>query len=97
VLAANVWYWGGVTQVIATRSDGSFIVYTENPSIQSKCLYDRVNFLASDMGTERTKAALAMAMTALKTGREFGVVMDIQTEGQVCKVSQTTSQGAGIR
>ncbi len=50
------------------------------------------------MGVERTKAALSLAMTALVSGKQFGVVVDLPpTPGAVCSASSTSTQGAGIK
>jgi len=95
--AANSWYWGAVTQVQTYQPDGSFQIYINNTSITSVCSAARVNFEVVDMGAERTRAAMSMAMTALVSGKEFGVVVDLPTSGQICKASATASQGAGIR
>jgi len=71
--ATNAWYYGKVTEVIAYGPDGSFMVYINNTDLLGKCLYDRVNIIVSDMGIDRTKAALPMAMTALVSDRTYGI------------------------
>lgn len=95
--AANAWYFGSVTQVITHQDDGSFIVYLDNQTIKDTCLYKRVNFTVANMGLERTKVAMSMAMTALVSGKQFGVVVDLPTQGSICSVPSSSSQGAGIK
>jgi len=70
---------------------------TDNPNILTVCAYKRVNFNAVDMGAERTKAALSMAMSAFISGKQFGVVVDLPTQGAVCTASPSSTQGAGIK
>ena len=94
--AVNKWYWGQVTQIITHRDDGSFIVYVDHPVLLADCLHKRVNVSVDELGAERTKAALSMALAAFAANKRFGVVVDIVTSGEVCVVSNTT-QGAGIR
>lgn len=96
--AVNAWYYGKVNQIITSGSDGSFIIYTDNISIKNTCIHNRVNFRVSDMGVERTKAALTMALTAFTSNKEWAVVIDLPVEPEsVCYASSTASQGAGIR
>ena len=95
--ANNSWYYGTPTDISTLSSDGSFMIYTDNPTIVDDCQYSRVSFLVTDMGVERTKAALTMALAAITSGREFGVVIDIQATGGLCVASASASQGAGIR
>lgn len=95
--AANTWYWGKVNNIVTLHQDGSFIVQLENDDIESGCLYSRVQFMVPDMGAERTKAALSLAMTAFAADKEWGVVIDMPVALDVCRASPTASQGAGIR
>ncbi|MEM9384816.1 MAG: hypothetical protein AAGA68_07125 [Pseudomonadota bacterium] len=95
--ATNRWFYGPVTQVITLHDDGSFFVYIDNVDIKSSCDYDRVSFEVSDMGAERTKAALSMALSAFAADRQFGVVIDFPPSGTACKASSTATQGAGIK
>ena len=95
--AGNAWYWGQITQVITSEPDGSFIVYIDNADLLSTCAYDRVNFLVSDMGPERTKAALSMVLMAFAAGKEYGVVVNLPPAGNECFASRTATQGAGVR
>ena len=95
--AANSWYWGQVIKVITSESDGSFTVHIDNADLLSTCAYGRVKFLVSDMGSERTKAALSMALMAFAAGKEYGVVVDLPPVGNECFASRTTTQGAGVR
>ena len=97
VHAVNTWYFGTVTQVITYQDDGSFMVYLDNQEIKNTCAYKRVNFTVTNMGAERTKAALSMAMTALVGGKQYGVVVDLPPQGSVCSVPSSSSQGAGIK
>lgn len=97
-LASNGWYYGKVTQIQTLTADGSFIVYIDNAEIISNCQYGRVRFMVADMGLERTKAALSMALAAFSMGKEFGVVVDIdESTDSVCFASKTAGQGAGIK
>lgn len=95
--AANDWYYGQVTNVTTLSNDGSFMVYLDNASIKNTCAYDRVNFRVRDMGSERTKAALAMALLAYSTGKQYGIVVDLPAVGLACYASKTTAQGAAIQ
>jgi len=95
--AANTWYWGKVNNIITLHEDGSFIVKLENDDIESGCLYSRVQFMVPDMGSERTKAAFSLAMTAFAADKEWGVVINMPIDLDVCRASSTASQGAGIR
>ncbi|WP_036179919.1 hypothetical protein [Marinomonas sp. MED121] len=97
VYAGNAWYFGKVTKIYTLGSDGSFQISVNNSSLLSNCLYERVNFSVTNMGAERTKAALSMAMTAFASGKEWGVVVDIANSGEICEASSTASQGAGVR
>lgn len=97
-VAGNAWYWGQISSIRTTGADGSFELNLENDNIKRGCKWDRVYFRVEDMGVERTKAALSLALTAFTSEKEWGVVIDIprNTEG-VCDASSTASQGAGIR
>lgn len=96
--ADEAWYWGHVQQVHAYSSDGSFIVYLDNPDIASGCEYGRVYFRVSDMGVDRTEAALSMALTALETGNQWGVVVELpMVPESTCYAFSPTPEGAGIR
>ncbi|AKE51277.1 hypothetical protein [Kangiella geojedonensis] len=96
--ATNAWYWGEVTQVMTFTDDGSFFVTIDNGDIATNCNYSRIRFTVTDMGSERTKAALSMALTALTAGKQFGVVVDLdQTTSSNCYASSTSSQGAAIK
>lgn len=95
--AGNAWYWGKVTLIETLNPDGSFLVYLDNASIKNVCLHDRVQFNVSEMGAERTQAAMTMALTAFISGREWGVVLDLPATEEVCHASPTATQGAGIR
>lgn len=95
--AQNAWYWGNVTQIITIEDDGSFLVYVDNATLKSTCRHQRVSFKVSDMGAERTKAALSMALTAFSSGKRYGVVVDLPADNEVCSVPASASQGAGIR
>ena len=95
--AANSWYWGEVTEIITSTSDGSFIIYINNTTLQATCANARVNFNVSDMGVERTRAALAMALAAYTADKQWGVVVNLPSPGSVCTASPTSTQGAGIR
>ena len=96
VMASNQWYQGHVTNIITYKNDGSFEVQIDNSTINNTCLYSRVDFLVDDMGLERTKAALSMAMASFLTGKLFGVVVDLPSPGQICHASPTASQGTSI-
>ncbi|MFT5083883.1 MAG: hypothetical protein ACI9Y1_001935 [Lentisphaeria bacterium] len=94
----NAWYWGDVTQIQTLSADGSFRVYSDNANIAETCSNKRVDFRVGDMGTERTKAALSLAMTAFVSGKEYGLVIDLPAaQGAICVASATATQGAGIR
>jgi len=93
----NAWYWGKITKLITTGPDGSFEVTLENDGVKTYCLHDKVFFKVSEMGAERTKAALSMALTAFTADKDWGVVIDLPTVEQECLASATASQGAGIR
>ena len=93
--AINTWYRGPVIRVVVDRDDGSFFVQSGNPTIESTCAYKRIYFRVSDMGAERTKAALSMAMTALVTGRDFGIVVDLPAAGERC-FAAAGGQGADL-
>lgn len=96
--AVNNWCWGKVTLIQTLQSDGSFIIHVDNPGIKNIYQYDRVFFQVSDMGAERTKAALSMALTVLTAGKTWGVVIDLPTTPEsTCYTSATASQGAGIQ
>ena len=95
--AANAWYWGKVISIYTVNSDGSFQVVLDNESIKNFCVYDRVDFKVADMGGERTKAALSMALAAFASGKVWGVVVDLPASEQRCIASPTASQGAGIQ
>lgn len=95
--ADNQWYWGAATKIITEGTDGSFIVYVDNPTLRNTCAYARVRVSVANLGPERTKAAMALALSALHTGREFGVVVDLPSPGSVCEVPSSSNQGAGIR
>lgn len=95
--AANSWYWGEVNRVLTLGSDGSFLIYIDNSTIVENCAHERIVFQVSDMGSERTKAALTMAMTAFVSGKLYGVVVDLPSAGNVCYASATSTQGAGLR
>lgn len=95
--AGNSWHWGKVSKIQTLDSDGSFLLYTDNSEINQTCAYDRVEFRVTDMGIDRTKAALSMAMTAMVSGVEYGVVVDLPSSGEICYASPTSTQGAGIR
>jgi len=98
VFAVNTWYHGKVKNIITSGSDGSFIIYTDNTTLNSICIYDRVYFRVSDMGQERTKVALTMALTAFTANKDWGVVVDLPVEPEsICYASSSASQGAGIR
>lgn len=97
VFAGNAWYWGKVTSIQTLTADGSFHIYIENQSIKDFCQYNRVDFMVADMGVERTKAALSMALAAFSSSKEWGVVVHLPTSEAVCRASATASQGAGIR
>lgn len=97
VYSDNHWYWGEISRISTLGDDGSFEIYLDNQDIVSRCLYDRVYFKASDMGLERTKAALSMALSAFVAGKSWGVVIDLPETEQACYASPTASQGAGIK
>ena len=94
--AGNAWYKGKVRSLLTSESDGSFMVYYDNSIIDDTCASKRVLFTVNNMGLERTKLAYAMALTALTTGKEYGLVIDIPSQGSVCYASISVSQGAGI-
>lgn len=94
--AGNAWYWGKVTKIQTLHSDGSFLAYVDNDAIKANCKYDRVEFLVSDMGLERTKLAYSMALTSISTGNKWGVVLDMPASEDICRVPASASQGAGI-
>ena len=97
-MAANKWYYGKVTQIQTSTSDGSFMVYVENNDIAEICAYSRVYFLVSNMGAERTRLAFSLALAAYSSDKRWGVVIDMpETAGSTCLASATASQGAGIR
>ena len=96
----NDWYWGNLSRVMTYKADGSFMVYSDNADVMAECAHDRVEFHVQALGAERVKLAHGMALTALASGMEFGLVMDLATShtpGDPCKVSPTTSQGASVR
>lgn len=95
--AANQWYWGNLKSIESLGSDGSFLVYMENATIKQACSIDQIQFKVSDMGAERTKVALSMALTAFSSNKEWGVVIDLPSVESVCYASATTSTGAGIK
>lgn len=95
--AENAWYWGEVTQLNTLGPDGSFEVRINHPDLISICTYNNVRFKAADMGSERTKAALSMALAAFMGGKKFGVVLDLPSSAMICEASPTASQGAGIK
>jgi hypothetical protein len=95
--AANHWYWGTVTRINTYETDGSFEIYIDNPDIQSMCDYGLVYFEVSNMGADRTRAALSLAVTAFTSGKDWGVVVDLPSSPGPCYASSTASQGAGIR
>ncbi len=95
-MAANQWYNGPVSTVLTSGPDGSFYAYVDNADIISTCAYKRVLFRVEDMGVERTKAALALAMASIMTGKNWGVVLDMPPVGQVCYASATSTQGAAL-
>ncbi len=95
--AGNAWYWGNITRINTNGSDGSFEIYIDNPTIQNVCQDQLVFFKVNNMGLERTKSALSLALSALMGGKEWGVVVDLPSSGGQCYASSTASQGAGIR
>ena len=95
--ASDAWYWGNVTRIITNGSDGSFEILIDNPTIQSVCQNQIVFFKVNDMGLERTKNALSLALSAFMAGKEWGVVVDLPLTDGPCYASSTASQGAGIR
>ncbi|WP_444996217.1 hypothetical protein [Aliikangiella sp. IMCC44359] len=97
VQAGNAWYWGKVIQINTSGNDGSFEILIDNPNIENFCSDKLVFFKASNMGAERTKAALSLAVAAFMGGKEWGVVVDLPSSVNRCDASPTASQGAGIR
>jgi len=97
VQAGNSWYWGKVLSVNTAGADGSFEIFLDNPSIKTNCLHDRVYFKVVDMGAERTKVALSMALSAFVSEKQWGVVIDLPASEGTCSASSTASQGSGIR
>lgn len=97
VQAGNAWYWGNITRINTNGADGSFEIYLDNPTLQATCQDQLVFFKVSDMGLERTKHALSLALSAYMVGKEWGVVINLPTSGSQCYASSTASQGAGIR
>ena len=96
--ASNAWYWGKVKKIQTLSSDGSFLIYLENNTLNATCRDDRVEFHVADMGAERTRSALTMALAAFTAGKDWGVVIDLPTTpDSICYASTTASQGAGIR
>ncbi len=87
IFSANAWYNGKISKIETINADGSFIIYMDNTDINSNCTNDYVEWRVTDMGTERTKAGLSMALTALTTGMTFGVVVDIPGSAPNCKVA----------
>ena len=96
-LAGNEWYWGKGTSIKTSGADGSFEVELDNQKIKDFCKWNRVYFKVSDMGAERTKAALSLALTAFTANKEWGVVVNLPSVEDVCKASSSASQGAGIK
>ena len=95
--AGNAWYWGKVTKIITFQSDGSFMAYIENSNVHNICENKRVRFMVSNLGLERTKAAMSMALSAFHSNKNFGVVLDLPSSpNSVCEVPASASQGAGI-
>lgn len=95
--AQNAWYWGKVSQIITLGDDGSFLVYLNNSTLKSTCRHERVRFEVSNMGAERTRAALSLALTAFSSGKTYGVVVDLPAANEICSVPAGANQGAGIR
>ncbi|MEM7363450.1 MAG: hypothetical protein AAF525_05465 [Pseudomonadota bacterium] len=97
-IAANAWYFGTATRVM-TKQNGNFFVYIDNPTIKAECAFDRVEFHRSDLGDERVEMAFSMALSAVVSGLEFGLVLDLSdhTTDTTCRVPANTAQGATIR
>ncbi len=95
--AGNAWYWGGITSIRTSGADGSFEVDMNNSDVKSFCKWDRVYFRVADMGAERTKVALSMALTAFTASKNWGVVIDLSSTEEICYASPTASQGSGIK
>ena len=97
-MAVNKWYYGKVTQIQTSTSDGSFMVYIENNQIGEICNYSRVFFTVGSMGVERTRLAFSLALAAYSGDKNWGVVVDLPTTpDSTCYASATASQGAGIK
>jgi hypothetical protein len=95
--AVNAWYWGKATQILTYGADGSFIVYVDNTDIGDVCFGSRINVLVENLGAERTKAAMSIALSAFHSGKSIGVVLDLPTTPDtVCEVPASSSQGVGI-
>ena len=107
VYAVNATYSGTVTQIVTANTsaivggDGSFYIYVDNPDLISQCPHQRVLVRVSDMGEERSKIILALALTALTTGNELGLVVNFDDLTNVyaneCIVAPTTSLGASLK
>jgi len=96
--AVNTWYWGKVTQILTTNNDGSYYVFVNNPNLISGCIHARVHYRTSDIGIETMKASMALALSALHSGKDFGVVVDMPaTSSEICFAAGNSSQNSGIR
>lgn len=77
--SAPQWYKGKVTRIWQYNSEGEFIITLE-PSLNF-CTHKYAYFTESKFGAERLDSALSIALSALHSEAELGVVIDPDERG----------------
>lgn len=78
-LAAPQWYKGKVTRIWQYNGAGDFIITLE-PALDF-CTHKYAYFTESKFGAERLDSALSIALSALHTETELGVVINLDERG----------------
>lgn len=76
--AENNWYFGEVSSVILDDPSGGFAIALENEDVRTLCKDDLIYARSSNLGEERLKAALSMALTSYSMESKFGASMNLE-------------------
>ena len=84
VSAAPAWYFGKITRVWPM---GSAFVVTLDSGVLDDCLHKYVYFPRAALNEKLYAETFALALSAMATKNQFGVVIDKQGAGTQCNAS----------
>lgn len=82
--AAPAWYRGTVSRVWADDPNGGFILTFSEPSSLDDCTYKYAYFRSSDLQPAQLKNALSIALSAIYSGKQVGIVIDKSQNNGYC-------------